>query len=181
MWAAQHCSRLFSSTLNRLCVFTRVYRFLYLIYRSVGFFIVWRTTKNRACRSLLRSGLLQLVICRLVSTCWNKLQQACWQLATDLFSQAVASHANASWYRLVATSCCKMSTDLLQLARFWLCRFVALIRTIDTATVVLSTYSSLYMNEKFLKGLSLLATWYNFVAIQVARECNLCFPIHLLL
>ena len=24
MWAAQHCSRLFSSTLNRLCVFTRV-------------------------------------------------------------------------------------------------------------------------------------------------------------
>ena len=24
MWAAQHCSRLFSSTMNRLCVFTRL-------------------------------------------------------------------------------------------------------------------------------------------------------------
>ena len=27
MWAAQHCSRLFSSTLNKLCVFTRVLEF----------------------------------------------------------------------------------------------------------------------------------------------------------
>ena len=70
--------------------------------------------------SMLRSGLLQLVICRLVTTCWNKLQQACWQLATDLLSQAVASHANASWYRLVATGCYKISTGLLQLGRFWL-------------------------------------------------------------
>ena len=26
MWAAQHCSRLFLSTLNRLCVFTRVHK-----------------------------------------------------------------------------------------------------------------------------------------------------------
>ena len=26
MWAAQHCSRLFSSTLNRMCAFTRVSR-----------------------------------------------------------------------------------------------------------------------------------------------------------
>ena len=34
--------------------------------------------------------------------------------------QTVASHANASWCRLVVTSCCKMSTDFLQLARFWL-------------------------------------------------------------
>ena len=29
MWAAQHCSRLFSSALNRLCVFTRVDAFSY--------------------------------------------------------------------------------------------------------------------------------------------------------
>ena len=51
------------------------------------------------------------------STC-NKsvdyLQQVCRQ-------QAVARHANASWYRLVVTSSSKMSTDLLQLAHFWLC------------------------------------------------------------
>ena len=61
------------------------------------------------------------------STC-NKsvdnLQQACWQIVTDLLSQAVAHHANASWYRLVVTSYCKMSTDLLQLACFWLCIYV---------------------------------------------------------
>ena len=81
--------------------------------------------------------MLQLVICRLGTTCWNKLQKACWnnQLATSLLkscnkpvdnlqqtcchklSQAVR-RANASWYRLVVASCYKMSTDLLQLARF---------------------------------------------------------------
>ena len=84
---------------------------------------------HQVATSLLKSGLLQLVICILVTTCCNKpveiinLQQACWQLATDLLSQAVASHANASWYRLAITSCYKMSTDLLQLGRFWLCRW----------------------------------------------------------
>ena len=51
---------------------------------------------HQVATSLLESGLLQLVICRLVTTCWNNLRQACcqqvwtinlqqvcWQLATD--------------------------------------------------------------------------------------------------
>ena len=92
-----------------------------------------------SCNEFVNLINLQLVICRLVTTCWNKLRQSCWnnQLTTSLLTtcnkpvdklqqtccnkQPVASHANASWYRLV-TSCCKMSTDLLELARFWLCR-----------------------------------------------------------
>ena len=32
---------------------------------------------HQVATSLLKSGLLQLVICRLVTTFWNKLQQAC--------------------------------------------------------------------------------------------------------
>ena len=67
------------------------------------------------------TDLFQLIICRLVTTCLNNfsklvdnklgettcnrsagnLQQTCRQ-------QAVASHANVSWYRLVVTSCCKI-------------------------------------------------------------------------
>ena len=66
--------------------------------------------------SLVKSGLLQLVTRRVVTTCWNNLQQACgwqiltinwqkvcWQLATDLSS----------------SSC--HTTGLLQFLRFWLC------------------------------------------------------------
>ena len=41
----------------------------------------------------------------------DNLQQTCSE-------EAVASHANASWYHLVVTSCCKMSTDLLQMRIF---------------------------------------------------------------
>ena len=32
---------------------------------------------HQVATSLLKSGLLQLVICRLVTTCWNNLQKAC--------------------------------------------------------------------------------------------------------
>ena len=51
----------------------------------------------------------------------NKL--ACWQLATDFFSQAVASHANASWYRLVVTILISVVVRCQQTCwhRFWLC------------------------------------------------------------
>ena len=50
-------------------------------------------------KTLIKSSLLQLVICRL---CWKKFVASLWitsfdnQLATDL----PASHAKASWYRL---------------------------------------------------------------------------------
>ena len=73
-----------------------------------------------------KSVKIRLVATCHLQNCYNllnfiKLQQACWQLATDLmFLQAVASHANASLYRLVETTCYKMSTDLLQFRRFWL-------------------------------------------------------------
>ena len=81
----------------------------------------------QVCQKVVTSR-LQVVKIRLVATCYlqtcynllkqvstslymlNHLQQACWQLATDMLSQAVASHANASWYRLIVTSYCKMST-----------------------------------------------------------------------
>ena len=33
---------------------------------------------HQVATSLLKSGLLQFVICRLVTTCWNNLQQTCW-------------------------------------------------------------------------------------------------------
>ena len=58
------------------------------------------TAKNTA--DLLQvvnfTGLWQLVICRLVRTCWNKLQEACWnnQPATSLLTTC---------NRLVVTSC----------------------------------------------------------------------------
>ena len=69
------------------------------------------------------ADLLQLVEEKLQKPCWNN------QLARSLLttcnrlilSQAVASHANAYWYRLVVTICYKMSINLLQLARFWPC------------------------------------------------------------
>ena len=75
---------------------------------------------HRVATSLLKSSLLQLVICRLVSTiCWNNLQQACGfdnKFGQSTFNKLVttcnrlaASHANASWYQLTVTSCCKMS------------------------------------------------------------------------
>ena len=69
--------------------------------------------------SLLKSGLLQFVICRLVTTCWNNLlkqlaegpvdnkfgQSICDKSVDNLRQtcpqQALASHANASWYWLV--------------------------------------------------------------------------------
>ena len=80
--------------------------------------------------SLLQS----VIICRLVTICWNGLpvENKFWQrtcnksvdnLQQSCLQQAVTSHVNASWYRLIATSCCKMSTDLWQLAHFWLCNF----------------------------------------------------------
>ena len=55
---------------------------------------------------LLRSGLLQFVICRLVTTCWNNLQQACWnnQLATSPLT---------TFKRLVVTSCRKPCERIL--------------------------------------------------------------------
>ena len=56
---------------------------------------------------------------RLVATC--HLQTCYASLLTTCNRFAVASHANASWYRLVVTSCCKMSTDLGQKCPFWLC------------------------------------------------------------
>ena len=45
-------------------------------------------TCQQVATSLLKSGLLQLVIYRLVTTCWDNLQQACWnnQLATSLLT-----------------------------------------------------------------------------------------------
>ena len=98
--------------------------------KTLSYQLVYRFStefcRNQAWCNLSFANLLQLVetACNKPvdnkfgqSTCnksVDKLQQACRQ-------QAVTSHANASWYRLVATSCCKMSTDLLQLARFWLC------------------------------------------------------------
>ena len=61
-------------------------------------------TCQQVATSLLRSSLLQLVICRLVTTCWNKLQQAYWnnQLATSLLttckqSQAMQTHPDIGW------------------------------------------------------------------------------------
>ena len=60
----------------------------------------------------------------------NKFWQSTCNKSVDNFQQtrrqkAVTSHANtSSWYWLVVTSFCKMSTDLLQLAFFWLCKSV---------------------------------------------------------
>ena len=70
-------------------------------------------------KSDIKSGLLQLVICRLVRTCSKPVDNKFWQstcnksvdnLQPTCRQQAVASYANASWYRLVDQVCCKTST-----------------------------------------------------------------------
>ena len=66
-------------------------------------------------------NLLKWLAASLLITSWTiKLHKSVDRMQQTGWQQAGASHANASWYRLV-TSCCKMSTDLLQLACFWLC------------------------------------------------------------
>ena len=79
--------------------------------------------------SLLRSGLLQLVICRLVTTCWNNLQQTCWSNQPGTRLLTTCNRLVTSWCkpckrilicRLVVKSCYKLSTGFLQLLRFWL-------------------------------------------------------------
>ena len=82
---------------------------------------------------MVRSGLLQLAICRLVTICWNKLQQACWinQLATSLLTTCnrlvVTSCCKPCERILISASCKKLSQDVNRLVttcRFWLCRHV---------------------------------------------------------
>ena len=79
--------------------------------------------------SLLRSGLLQVVICRLDTTFWNKLQQACWtnQLATNLLTTCnrlvVASCRKPCERILISTCCNKMLQDVNRLVST--CAFLA--------------------------------------------------------
>ena len=91
------------------------------LVQLVNFIKLQQVCSDQAYRNLSFADLLQLVetSCKKPVKLIN-LQQVCWPLATYLLSKAVASHANASWYRLVVTSCYKMLTDLLQLGRFWL-------------------------------------------------------------
>ena len=72
------------------------------------------TCHLQTCYNLLKQFTASLWIISFNNQLADNLQQTCRQ-------QAVPSHANASWYRLVVKSCCKMSTDLVQLARSWLC------------------------------------------------------------
>ena len=85
-------------------------------------------TCQQVATSLLKSRLLQRIICRLVTSCWRNLQQACGykgfltiNLQQVCWQQAIASHGSAFWYHLVDWVSCKMLTDLLQLVNFWLC------------------------------------------------------------
>ena len=71
---------------------------------------------------LFESGLTQLDVCKLVTICWKKTySKSVKKLQPTCRQEAVATHANASWYRLVDQAYCKMQTDLLQHARFLLC------------------------------------------------------------
>ena len=77
---------------------------------------------HQVANSLLRSGLLQLVICRLVTTCWSKfnklvkiinLEQTCWQLATGLSSTSCGKPGE----RILISACCnKMLQGVNRLA-----------------------------------------------------------------
>ena len=89
-----------------------------------------KSVKDQACCNLSFADLLQLF----ETNCTKpveiiNLQQVCWQLATSLLticnrlvvnklSQAMWTHPDIG---ILITSCCKMSADLLQIARFWLC------------------------------------------------------------
>ena len=66
-----------------------------------------------------------------VTTCWNKLQHACWtnQLATSLgllttCNRLVVTSCSKPCEYILISACYKMSTDLLQLGPFWLCIFI---------------------------------------------------------
>ena len=99
--------------------------------KLVNFIKLQQVCLDQSCCNLSFADLKQLVetscnipveIINLQQFCWQlATTEACWQIAADLLSQAVANHTNACWYHLVVTSCYKMSKDLLQLARFWLC------------------------------------------------------------
>ena len=109
MWAAQHCSMLFSSTLNRPCVFTRVHG---------QNWTTWSMLSTTCCNVVL----IIIVNSTIVVEPWKQHCSGVVQRTTlhqpDKFLRV---YANPFWYRLVVTSYCKMSTDLLQLACFWLC------------------------------------------------------------
>ena len=89
---------------------------------------------HQVATSLLKSGLSFADLLWLVETISstpvdNKFWQSTCNKSVDnlqqtSYQEAVVSHANASWYRLVVTSCYKMSTDLLQRVHFWLCNAI---------------------------------------------------------
>ena len=108
----RYCWKL--GTLKRTCVYCAHSQKRHRLVVSCQFYRLVNTLQQ-ACQlhqvatSLLRSDLLQLVICRLVTTCWNNLQQACWnhQLATSLLTtcnssiqaciKSVGNHAKKSY------------------------------------------------------------------------------------
>ena len=71
--------------------------------------------------SLLKSGSLQLFICRLVTTYWNSLQQASvdimfWQSVRWQLAKSLLTTCNKL---IVIKQAVLSATDLLQLLRFW--------------------------------------------------------------
>ena len=52
---------------------------------------------------------------------WVSKAEDCWQLGTDLFSTSCHKPWQCIWYQLVVWSLWKMSTDMSQPFRFWLC------------------------------------------------------------
>ena len=70
---------------------------------------------HQVATSLLKSGLLELVICRLVTTSWNYLQQACWTEVLTINLQQVCWQLAIG---LSSTSCRKPCERILISACF---------------------------------------------------------------
>ena len=102
---------------------------------------------HQVATSLLKSGLLQLVICRLVTTCWN-LQQACWnnQLATSLLTtcnRLVVRSGRKPCERILITACCnKLLQDVNRLVAT--CAFLAMYYMYENVSYILLNIHSMY-------------------------------------
>ena len=92
-------------------------------YRLVATFqqVATRFSISSSCNKPVKISLMlkQLATSLLITSLDNHLATSLsWQLAKDLSSTS-CHRLNTSWYRLVVTSCYKMSTELLQLVHFW--------------------------------------------------------------
>ena len=97
---------------------------------------------SSSCNKSVRIRLVAFVICRLVTACWNTLQQICWtnQLATSLlttYNRLPTSFRKPCERILTSAGCNKLSKDVNRLATT--CAFLAVYVEWEASIILINT------------------------------------------